>query len=77
MKKAFLATYTNIVAEHAPKRTSCCAQTVGKQKYQKKIAPIKTMNVLSNTLAEICSIIAVAGAKVKIRQISFGHSTDP
>jgi len=77
LKKAFLATYTSIVARLARRRILLLAQTVGRQKYQKKIAPLKTLIVVSNTLVVICSIIVVVGAKEKTLPISFGHSTDP
>jgi len=46
---------------------------VMKQKYQKKIAQRKTLNVVSNTLAAHCSIIVAEDVKVNIRRILSGR----
>jgi hypothetical protein len=46
---------------------------VMKQKYQKKIAQRKTLNVVSNTLVAHCSIIVAEGVKVKTRRILSGR----
>jgi hypothetical protein len=75
MKKAFVVTSINIVAELAQKRILLFAQPVRmEQKYQKKIALRNTMVVVSNTLALICSIIAANVVKEKTLPILFGHS---
>ena len=74
MKKASAVTYMSIVAESAPKQILLGARTAGKQKYQNKIAPRKTLIVVSNILVGICSIIVVPDVKEKTRSNSFDHS---
>jgi hypothetical protein len=44
-----LVIFIHIVAKNAPMRILQSAQPAEKQKYQKKIAPLKTLIVVSNT----------------------------
>jgi hypothetical protein len=77
MKKPSVATFISIVAVSAPTRILPCARIAGKPKYQKKIAPLKTLIVVNRVLVVIYSIIAAADAKEKTQPILFGHSGCP
>lgn len=59
------------------RRISPSAQTVGRRKYQNKIAGTKRLIVASNTLVEIRSITAARDAKAKIRRLLSDHSVNP
>ena len=76
-KKASDATFITTVAARVQRRISLPAQTVGRLKYQKKIASRNCMDAATNTLVAIRNIIAATDVKAKIRRNSFGHSVNP
>jgi len=66
----------NTVAVLVPKKISLPAQTVGRLKYQKKIAFRNRMVAVTNTLVVIRNIIAATDVKAKTQRTSFGHSVN-
>jgi len=62
---------------YVPNRILPCAQHAGKQKYQKRIAPMEDMIVVSNILVEIHSIIAVEDVKEKTLLTLLDRSGNP